>query len=201
MTGTRLITAAAILTATGTFLLYAGLHGADSGLPAAVPARTPKPASSPPLSPAPSSASPSASLTPRPEAATAAAPSAHPQTPSGSQPASGPASHPQQLPPPGSGPAADPIIQRALDQASGTDLPPADEQLLLGLGRTAWLAETAGYSQVRIQAATARRDGDPSRAVVRLVWEGADRAGTFLDGRPATVHFTQNGNGSWNRTA
>ncbi|WP_331726227.1 hypothetical protein [Streptomyces sp. NBC_01276] len=119
---------------------------------------------------------------------------------SGSAPNSGPAPRFQQLPPPGSGPAADPLIQQALDQASSPDLPAADERLLLGLGRTAWLAETSSYSQVRIQAATARQDGTPSRAVVRLVWAGADRAGTLLDGRPAAVHFTQTGDGSWNRT-
>ncbi|WP_407842131.1 hypothetical protein ACE1OC_43035 (plasmid) [Streptomyces sp. DSM 116496] len=89
------------------------------------------------------------------------------------------------------------------------------EQQVLALGRTAWLAETVGYTQVRIQAATARRDTspptgtgpgpgpgprEPVRAVVRLVWAGADPAGTFLDGRTATVRFTQNGDGSWNRT-
>ncbi|MEU7506442.1 hypothetical protein [Streptomyces lavendulae] len=112
----------------------------------------------------------------------------------------GTTAHFQQLPPPGSGPAADPLIQQALNQASTPDLPAADERLLLELGRTAWLAETSSYSQVRIQAATARQDGAPSRAVVRLVWAGADRAGTLLDGRPAAVHFTQNGDGSWNRT-
>ncbi|MEW1639806.1 hypothetical protein AB0469_37815 [Streptomyces sp. NPDC093801] len=114
----------------------------------------------------------------------------------------------RELPPPGSGPAADPIIQQALDQASPPDLPPDDERQLLDLGRQAWTAETAGYTQVRVQAATARRDtappaaGDPARAqaVVRLVWAGADRAGTFLDGRTATLHYTQNGQGSWNRT-
>ncbi|MBT2612734.1 hypothetical protein J7I97_32070 [Streptomyces sp. ISL-87] len=117
-----------------------------------------------------------------------------------------------ELPPPGSGPAADPLIQQALDRASAPDLPAGDEQRLLALGRTAWLGETAGYTQVRIQAATARRDTTPTptgtpeqqtpasvRAVVRLVWAGADRAGTFLDGRTATVHYTQNGE-SWNRT-
>ncbi|MEU3315795.1 hypothetical protein ABZ743_24405 [Streptomyces sp. NPDC006662] len=114
----------------------------------------------------------------------------------------------RELPPPGSGPAADPIIQQVLDQASTPDLPPADERRLLELGRTAWTAETAGYTQVRIQAATARRDTTAAdggertqeQAVVRLVWAGADPAGTFLDGRTATLHYTQNGQGSWNRT-
>ncbi|MFJ3840564.1 hypothetical protein ACIPY6_34360 [Streptomyces sp. NPDC090054] len=118
-----------------------------------------------------------------------------------------------QLPPPGSGPAADPLIQQVLDHATSRDLPPDAERQLLALGREQWLKETAGYTQVRIQAATASRDTAPlpspgagasrpdaERAVVRLVWAGADPAGTFLDGRPATVHFTQNGDGTWNRT-
>ncbi|MFZ3475750.1 hypothetical protein ACODT3_40275 [Streptomyces sp. 4.24] len=101
-----------------------------------------------------------------------------------------------------------------MDQASVPDLPPKAEQQVLALARTAWLAETAGYTQVRIQAATARRDTAPptgttsdavrqktAGVVVRLVWAGADPAGTFVDGRPAAVRFTQNGDGSWNRTA
>ncbi|MER5870502.1 hypothetical protein [Streptomyces sp. NPDC002044] len=111
-----------------------------------------------------------------------------------------------ELPPPGSGPAADPIIQQTLDRASPPDLPPHDEKHLLAAGRRAWSAETAGYTQVRIQAATARRDtstaaapGGREAAVVRLVWAGADPAGTFLDGRTASVRYTQNGEGSWER--
>lgn len=124
--------------------------------------------------------------------------------PAASAPAGAEAPVPGELPPPGSGPAADPLIQAALDRASPPDLPPATDRQLVADGRTAWLAETAVYTQVRIQAVTARRDtGGPAgraRAVVRLVWAGADRAGTFLDGRPAAVYFTQNGNGSWERT-
>ncbi|MGW5342917.1 hypothetical protein [Streptomyces sp. NPDC004050] len=80
-----------------------------------------------------------------------------------------------------------------MDRATRPDLPPRDEQQLLEMGRAAWLAETAGYTQVRIQAATARRADVPGRAVVRLVWAGADRAGTFLDGRPATLTYAQDG--------
>ncbi|MEU9148086.1 hypothetical protein [Streptomyces sp. NPDC048349] len=109
-------------------------------------------------------------------------------------------SGPGDLPPPGSGEAADPIIQQVMDAAAPRDLPAADEALLLSQGRAAWLAETARYTQVRIQAATARRDPDNGGgAVVRLVWAGADPAGTFLDGRPAAIHFTQNGDGTWTR--
>ncbi|MGI5451379.1 hypothetical protein ACQEVM_37605 [Streptomyces sp. CA-243310] len=144
---------------------------------------------------------------PAADAASAPAEPARPTQP-------GTASAPGELPPPDSGPAADPIIQRALDRASAPDLPARDEQRLLTLGRTAWLGETARYTRVRIQAATARRDTTPTprtstgrhqtpqkappRAVVRLVWAGADPAGTFLDGRTATVLYTQNGE-SWNR--
>ncbi|MFG2753938.1 hypothetical protein [Streptomyces xanthophaeus] len=112
-----------------------------------------------------------------------------------------------ELPPPGSGPAADPLIQQALDQASRADLPPDDERRLLDAARSAWLAETSAYTQVHIQAATARRDTGPGsaggtevRAVVRLVWAGADPAGTLLDGRTAALYYTQTGDGSWKRT-
>lgn len=87
-----------------------------------------------------------------------------------------------------------------MDAAAARDLPAADEALLLRQGRAVWLAETARYTQVRIQAATARRATGGTGAVVRLVWAGADPAGTFLDGRPAVVRFTQNGDGTWNRT-
>ncbi|WP_240801954.1 hypothetical protein [Streptomyces sp. A1136] len=137
-----------------------------------------------------------------PAGMTAIPPQSAPQASSAGEPVR------QELPPPGSGPAADPLIQQALDQASTRDLPADEEQRLLDLGRTAWLGETAGYSQVRIQAATARRDNTPAvdphaqhplRAVVRLVWAGADPAGTFLDGRTATVTFAQNGDRSWTR--
>ncbi|MFI8280740.1 hypothetical protein ACIGBH_38805 [Streptomyces sp. NPDC085929] len=112
------------------------------------------------------------------------------------------------MPHPGAGEGADRFVQQAMDEASRRDLGPADEELLLRQGRAVWLEETADYTQVRIQAATARGDTNPTatagaqpeRAVVRLVWAGADPAGTLLDGRTAAVHFTQNGDGSWNRT-
>ncbi|MCX4546900.1 hypothetical protein [Streptomyces sp. NBC_01565] len=123
-------------------------------------------------------------------------------TPAMSSPAAATGS--SELPHPGSGEAADPLIQEVMDEASPRDLPPADEALLIRQGRAAWLEETGRYTGVRIQAAIARRDtaadgGEPGRAVVRLVWAGADPAGTFLDGRPGAVYFTQNGDGSWNR--
>ncbi|WP_327733390.1 hypothetical protein OG749_05425 [Streptomyces nojiriensis] len=124
---------------------------------------------------------------------TATAPGPVSATPGGATPAS-------ELPPPGEGPAADPLIQQALDRASRSDLPPADEQYLVTAGHAAWLAETVRYTQVRIQATTARRESDRDGAVVHLVWAGADPAGTYLDGRAAALHYIRNGEGSWTRT-
>lgn len=214
-TGGRLLTAAALLTAAGTFLLHSELSDKATAVvgggqrPQPAPpsqAELPAPESAPafegqPADPARSSAQPQVirqhqpGWTPSPSA-------------TGRTALPSPLSGPAELPPPGSGPAADPLIQQALDQASAADLSPEAEQQVLALARTAWLAETAGYTQVRIQAATARRDTPPPagaasgavRAVVRLVWAGADPAGTFLDCRTATVRFTQNGDGSWKRT-
>lgn len=207
--GGGLLAAATALACAGTFLLHLSTQPQDKKptarpAPAAVrttsapvmagaraaPDATGTPAS---VSPPGRARSTSASTT-----ATAAAPSVM------SSPANM-AAGPSELPHPGSGEAADPLIQQVMDKASPSDLPPADEALLLRQGRAAWLAETARYTRVRIQAVTARRDttaddGGPGRAVVRLVWAGADPAGTFLDGRPGTVHFTQNGDGSWKQT-
>ncbi|MGW2841902.1 hypothetical protein ACWCWD_29455 [Streptomyces sp. NPDC001493] len=116
------------------------------------------------------------------------------------------------LPEPGAGPGADRLVQAALDNATPDDLNPTDEEQLLSLGRLVWLAEVTGtgrsrwpsyfspqtvppaYSRVRIQAVTARRGtGARSAAVVHLVWAGADPAGTFVEDRTATLHFTHQG--------
>lgn len=221
-TGGRLLATAAILTTAGTLLLHLGLRAPAPERSAGSPGtRSVTAASSPTSLASPTTNRDAVSSPPsaghgapgRPTLDSAPAPSK--PTPART---SGTASAPSELPPPESGPAADPIIQQALDRASAPDLPARDEQRLLALGRTAWLGETAGYTRVRIQAATARRDTTPTaptstgtarpprqvpatapvRAVVRLVWAGADPAGTFLDGRPATVLYTQNGE-SWNR--
>ncbi|MFC9816069.1 hypothetical protein ACFVJM_28880 [Streptomyces virginiae] len=204
-TGGRLLAAAVLLAGAGIWMLSTGLTPTtieptanSPGL--AAPTDRPEPAA--PARPASSNASaptmtpevvtPSESPRPATAAATATSPS-----PAGSPGGAAPAS---ELPPPGSGPAADPLIQQALDQASRPDLPPADEQHLVTAGRAAWLAETVRYTQVRIQAATARRAPDRDGAVVRLVWAGADPAGTYLDGRTAALHYIRNGEGSWTRT-
>lgn len=204
--GRRLIGAAAGLAAAGILLLCAGMN---SGSPDQQPS-APRAATAPSWSAHPPPASASPSVPERRRSSPPAPASSVPQQAPGASlapSATGPV--PAELPPPGSGPAADPLIQQALDRSSTPDLPADEERLLLSLARTAWLAETAGYTRVRIQAAIARRDtaqspaetGGDSRegAVVRLVWAGADRAGTFLDGRTAALHYTQNGQGSWNR--
>ncbi|MFE1854104.1 hypothetical protein [Streptomyces sp. NPDC059489] len=117
------------------------------------------------------------------------------------------------LPPHGEGATGDRALQRNLETAWPPDLPVADERELLtagrallradatGLGRTRWPAvfpdtdqavapafATAGF---RIQAAIARRDGSPNKAVVHLVWAGTDRGGTFTDLRVTDWHFTR----------
>lgn len=209
----RLAIVAVALACTGAWLLTAGPTGAPAPAgasktlaspatvlgtvrPAAATAAPPPPAFSS-ATPAPPSSPPASSPAPAPQ------PGAEQGVAAAGQPAASSAS---ELPPPGSGPAADPIIQQALNRASPPDLPPRDEEQLLAAGRTAWSAETAGYTQVRIQAAIARRDtsapaapGGRKAAVVRLVWTGADPAGTLLDGRTATLRYTQNGEGSWER--
>ncbi|MFF3675963.1 hypothetical protein ACFYYS_18575 [Streptomyces sp. NPDC002120] len=211
-TGGRLLAAAVCLACTGSWLLSTGITrptgGARSAAPAVVTPMVPADAA-----PASGISQPSPSGEGAVSVPSSELPDVAPR-PGGSQPV-GAAERPaaaepgrpaaaSELPPPGSGPGADPLIQQALDHASPSDLPPATAQHLVSAGRTAWLAETAGYTQVRIQAATARRDAAApagrEAAVVRLVWAGADRAGTFLDGRTAAVHFTHNGEGSWDRT-
>ncbi|MGW7410223.1 hypothetical protein ACWGI9_42235 [Streptomyces sp. NPDC054833] len=117
------------------------------------------------------------------------------------------------LPPRGEGISGDRAIQQALEAAWPADLPARDEPQLLaagrallradatGIGRAKWpgvfphsgrgLAPAFGTGRFRIQAAIARRDGADDRAVVHLVWSGADRGGTFTDGRITDWHFTR----------
>lgn len=117
------------------------------------------------------------------------------------------------LPPHGEGPAGDGAIQHCLETAWPADLPAGDAQQLLTAGRALLRADATGagrgrWPQVfpasnqavapafatahfRIQAAIARRDGSPHRAVVHLVWAGMDRGGTFTDLRVSDWHFTR----------
>ncbi|WP_333738934.1 hypothetical protein [Streptomyces sp. IBSBF 2806] len=130
-------------------------------------------------------------------------------TPAASTPAAGASA----LPPHGEGTAGDVAIQRALEAAWPLDLPFGDARELLaagrdllradatGIGRAHWpavfpaswqgLAPAFATDRFRIQAAIARRDGSPHKAVVHLVWAGTDRGGTFTDGRITDWHFTR----------
>lgn len=117
------------------------------------------------------------------------------------------------LPPHGEGVAGDRVIQRSLQASWPADLPADDERELLiagrallradatGVGRAQWLtvfpnsgqevAPAFATARFRIQAAIARRDGSPTKAVVHLVWAGMDRGGTFTDLRISDWHFTR----------
>ena len=165
--------------------------------------------------PPPPATSPTAQATTDPSSATSApgrkpavatAPST---TPAGSTPSVVESA----LPPHGEGVAGDRAIQLSLEAAWPADLPAADERELLtagrallradatGAGRAKWptvfpdsgqeLAPAFATARFRIQAAIARRDGSPNKAVVHLVWAGMDRGGTFTDLRITDWHFTR----------
>ncbi|WP_438307033.1 hypothetical protein ACSHXN_47085 (plasmid) [Streptomyces sp. HUAS TT11] len=124
------------------------------------------------------------------------------------------------LPPHGDGTAGDRAIQEALEAAWPADLPAGDARRLLtlgcallradatGIGRTAWPAlfpdrqqavTPPAFTRFRIQASIARRGPSPRQAVVHLVWAGADRGGTYTDGRITDWHFTRTrkGGSAW----
>ncbi|MFJ9359401.1 hypothetical protein [Streptomyces mirabilis] len=117
------------------------------------------------------------------------------------------------LPPHGEGLAGDAAIQKSLEDAWPADLAADDEHKLLaaghgllradatGVGRAKWPAIFGDPDQAnapafatarfRIQAAVARRDGSPDKAVVHLVWAGADRGGTYTDRHITDWYFTR----------
>ncbi|MGW2291238.1 hypothetical protein [Streptomyces phaeochromogenes] len=117
------------------------------------------------------------------------------------------------LPPHGEGVAGDRAVQRSLEEAWPADLPVGDERELLtagrallradatGVDRTKWpdmfpdsgqvVAPAFATARFRIQAAIARHDGNPNKAVVHLVWAGTDRGGTYTDLRITDWFFTR----------
>jgi hypothetical protein len=127
------------------------------------------------------------------------------------------------LPPRGDGPDGDRAIQQALDAAWPADLDPRDQQHVLAAGRALLRADATGVGRgqwpavfphgergvaaafragrFRIQAAIARRGERDDQAVVHLVWAGADRGGTYTDGRVTDWYFTRTttpkGHASW----
>lgn len=183
-----LLTATVILTVVGMLLLIRP-NQSGTGLSAGPTARLPSGRSVP----SSSSASPATRST-----ADASAPA---PSPSVSTPV---------LPPHGEGLAGDRAIQQVLDAAWPADLDGTDERQLLTLGRALLRADATGVgrhqwpayfarqeavapafatARFRIQAAIARQDGAPDRAVVHLVWAGTDRGGTHTDGRITDLSF------------
>ncbi|GAA1264422.1 hypothetical protein GCM10009646_60390 [Streptomyces aureus] len=126
-----------------------------------------------------------------------------------------------ELPPRGEGVAGDRAIQRLLERSWPADLPGEQAATLLALGRKVLLADATGlgrgqfptafpeavdgagavapaFTRIRIQAAVARQDTRAGQAVVHLVWAGADRGGTYTDGRLTDIPFHHaRGDGTW----
>ncbi|MBC2868678.1 hypothetical protein [Streptomyces mexicanus] len=191
-----LVLSTVVLAVVGAITLLGVPHGQQPPAPSAsaVPAAT-----DPSMAAAPSARQPAGPLPPSPASATSAA-----SPPSALEPA---------LPPHGEGPAGDRAIQHSLEAAWPADLAAGDEQQLLAAGRALLRADATGVGRAkwprvfpasdqavapafatahfRIQAAIARRDGSPNRAVVHLVWAGMDRGGTFTDLRISDWHFTR----------
>ncbi|MFG2950511.1 hypothetical protein [Streptomyces adustus] len=209
----RLLLTTAVLTAAGGVLLAPGWNTPAQQTPPAVASSTlatsfPAPQKSAVTT---STAAPRGSTAPA--SATASATATATATASAASP----------LPGPGENAAGDPAVQSTLDAAWPADLPEQDELWLLaagrelvradatGVGRERWpgvfpsagrvLSPAFGTGRFRIRAAIARRDTSPNRAVVHVVWAGADRGGTFTDLRITDWYFTrttsQKGVTSW----
>ncbi|MDH6604410.1 hypothetical protein M2164_000043 [Streptomyces sp. SAI-208] len=159
---------------------------------------------------------PDTNVSKKPSTATASATAPARTSAALDEPADGPrspATTPSALPPLGEGAAGDSAVQQVLARSWPADLPAADERQLLTLGRALLRADATGIgrsqwprvfgdagravvpafaaARFRIQAAIARRDGSPTRAVVHLVWAGTDRGGTYSDGRSTDLYFTR----------
>jgi hypothetical protein len=141
-------------------------------------------------------------------AATAPSPGARQEAPGASpSPVRG------ELPPRGEGPAGDEAVQRVLESAWPADVLSDQASRLVAEGRQVLLADLTGlgqdryptafpdaapagaavapaFTRIRIQAAIARKDTVPGRLVVHLVWAGADRGGSYTDGRITDIRFT-----------
>ncbi|MFG2351538.1 hypothetical protein [Streptomyces phaeochromogenes] len=165
----------------------------------------------------PSAPEPSSTATADPSSAASAPPADDKVTVKTAPPTAPAASTPSvlesALPPHGEGVAGDRAVQQTLEAAWPSDLPAADERQLLtagrallradatGVGRTRWpdvfpdsgqaVVPAFATARFRIQAAIARRDGRPNKAVVHLVWAGTDRGGTFTDLRITDLFFTR----------
>ncbi|WP_326772996.1 hypothetical protein [Streptomyces sp. NBC_01445] len=125
------------------------------------------------------------------------------------------------MPPRGEGRAGDRQIQEVLERSWSADLPGEQATTLLAMARKVLLADATGlgrgqfptafpetadrggavvpaFTRIRIQAAIARQGTRPGLAVVHLVWAGADRGGTYTEGRLTDVPFHHaRGDGTW----
>jgi hypothetical protein len=159
--------------------------------------------------------SPTAHATTHSSSAAAAPPTDKPtaDTAATATPAASTPSAVASLPPHGEGVVGDRAVQRNLEAAWLADLPTDDERELLtaarallradatGVGRTKWpdifpdsgqaVAPAFATARFRIQAAIARRNNSPNKAVVHLVWAGMDRGGTYTDLRITDWLFTR----------
>ncbi|MFD3599499.1 hypothetical protein [Streptomyces sp. NPDC058656] len=188
----RLLIGSAVLLAVAGIVLLVVPHGQESPAPETSSTVT-------------ADQSAAASLPSEDKSAAAASVSASPAVPT-------PSVLESALPPHGEGVRGDMAVQQSLEAAWPSDLPDADERQLLtagrallradatGVGRTKWpdvfpdtdQAVAPAFATVgfRIQAAIARRDGSPDKAVVHLVWAGTDRGGTYTDLRITDLFFT-----------
>ncbi|MCI3273356.1 hypothetical protein [Streptomyces cylindrosporus] len=188
----RLLMLSTILLAAAGVAVLSVPHGHQPPTATTAPAAPPNPAAVAAAPPAPT-----------PTAGTAVSATPTPSTPAAVESA---------LPPHGEGAAGDPALQQNLEAAWPADLPAADQQELLtaarallradatGVGRAQWpdvfgdsrqaVAPAFAAARFRIQAAIARREGSPNKAVVHLVWAGTDRGGTYTDLRITDWHFT-----------
>ncbi|MFJ5120924.1 hypothetical protein [Kitasatospora sp. NPDC088548] len=151
-----------------------------------------------------------------PESASAPAASATVSSPTNAQAATTAGPMPSGAPAAADGPAADPAIEAAFVRDHPGNLPSADAANVRALAREVWTAETTGtgrakwpryfpptpvplrpYTQVRVQAVTARTDGE--RVRVELLWAGADPSGEFMDSRPGVLYLTRTATG-WEPT-
>lgn len=178
-----------------------------------------------PHGPEPPAAATAPRATTEPSSAAAAPPASKPTA--GTAPSTTPAASASPvlesaLPPHGEGVAGDRAVQQNLEAAWPADLPAHDERQLLtagrallradatGVGRAKWptvfpdagqaMAPAFATARFHIQAAIARRDGSPEKAVVHLVWAGMDRGGTFTDLRITDWFFThtlEKGTATW----
>ncbi|WP_405634337.1 hypothetical protein OHB53_09245 [Streptomyces sp. NBC_00056] len=117
--------------------------------------------------------------------------------------------------------AGDRAIQQLLERSWPADLPDEEETILRAMGRKVLLADVTGlgrgqfpaafphragragvvapaFTRIRIQAVIARQGSRAGRAVVHLVWAGADRGGTYTDGRVTDIVFHHaRGDATW----